>query len=75
MEQGRFATKGARYDHLRADRLRAARIRAELKLAEAAARLEMPILRYALLENGETEFVDPKAWDEAVARMSRAGSS
>jgi transcriptional regulator with XRE-family HTH domain len=62
----RFKTKGAKFDFKRASKLRNARLAAGTSISEAARRLDMPILRYALLENGETEFERPEAWEEAL---------
>jgi len=62
-----FQTKGASFDGKRAERLR--RARGELTLVAAAAALELPLLRYALLEGGETTFVDDADWKRAEERL------
>jgi hypothetical protein len=52
-----------------------ARQRAGLSVQQAAARLEMPILRYAMAEAGDVDFERDGAWAEAEALISqqRAG--
>jgi hypothetical protein len=70
----RFETRGAQFDALRARRLQHARVAGGLSIAEAARRLEMSFIGYALLESGQTELVRPESWDEAERILSAPGT-
>ena len=66
----KFETKPGRHRD-RGNKLWKARSRAGLSVVQAAARLELPILRYAALEIGDVAFEREEAWAEAEAMLSR----
>jgi len=59
-------------DKIRGVRVGVARRLANLTLRQAAGILNMNALRLVLLENGETHFADPAAYDEAVRLLLAA---
>jgi hypothetical protein len=66
----KFETKPGRHRE-RGLLLWRARQRAGLSVQEAAARLELPVLRYAMAESGDVDFERDGAWDEAVAIVAK----
>lgn len=63
-----FETRHANYDGRRAAALKEAR--GTLSVVDAAGALEMPVLRYHMLECGETEFRDGDDWRRAAVRLT-----
>lgn len=51
--------------------LRRARSRSGLSIAEAAARLEISVMRYWLLESGEARLTPEAAWPLVIAEIER----
>ena len=69
----RFQTTASRPAADRGASLRSVRLAAGIPIVEAARRLELPVLHYALLENGELSFEDPEAWGLAAAALRGDG--
>jgi transcriptional regulator with XRE-family HTH domain len=66
----RFETKPGRFRD-KGNVLWRARSRAGLSLADAARRLDLPILRLAALEHGDITFERDEAWAEAERILSQ----
>jgi hypothetical protein len=74
MTTSRFETKPGRHRD-KGLKLWRARQRAGLSVKEAAARLELPVMRYAMAESGDVDFERESAWAEAEEIISKRRAS